>query len=71
MAYFSDESGEYALHVRSQDGKGDAKKYKLSGSGFYDAPAFSPDSKKISYADNSWSLHWIDLDTGTSKKMGA
>ncbi|MDH7512911.1 MAG: PDZ domain-containing protein [Clostridiales bacterium] len=71
IAYFSDESGEYELHVRSQDGKGEVKKYKLSGAGFYDAPVWSPDSQKISYADNSWSLYWIDLKTGVSKKIGS
>ena len=29
IAYFSDASGEYELHVASHDGKGDVKKYKL------------------------------------------
>lgn len=71
IAYFSEESGEYELHVRSQDGKGEVKKYKLSGAGFYDAPAWSPDSQKISHADNSWSLYWIDLKTGLSKKIAS
>ncbi len=71
IAYFSDESGEYELHVRGQDGKGEVKIYKLSGAGFYDAPVWSPDSKKISYADNSWSLYWIDLESGVSRKIGS
>lgn len=71
IAYFSDESGEYELHVRNQDGKGEVKKYKLPGAGFYDAPVWSPDSRKISYADNSWSLYWIDLPSGVSKKIAS
>ncbi len=71
IAYFSDESGEYQLHIRSQDGKGDVRKIKLTGAGFYDVPAWSPDSQKISYADNSWSLFWIDLKTGVSKKLAS
>jgi len=71
LAYFSDESGEYELHVRSQDGKGEVKKYKLSGAGSYDAPVWSPDSQKISFADNSWSLFWIDLKSGVSKKIAS
>ena len=29
IAYFSDESGEYELHVRPQDGRGEVKKIKL------------------------------------------
>ncbi len=71
IAYFSDESGEYELHVCPQDGKGKVKKFKLPGAGFYDAIAWSPDSEKISYADNSWSLYWIDLKTGVSKKIAS
>jgi tricorn protease len=71
IAYFSDESGEYELHVRNQDGKGDVRRIKLNGAGFYDVPVWSPDSQKISYADNSWSLFWLDLKTGASKKIAS
>jgi tricorn protease len=71
IAYFSDESGEYALHVRSQDGKGEVRKLKLPGAGFYEDPVWSPDSQKISYVDNSWSLYWLDVKSGTSKKIGS
>lgn len=71
IAYFSDKSGEYELFVRSQDGKGTARKYKPIGSGFYDQPVWSPDTRKISYTDNSRSLYWMDLETGASKKIAA
>ncbi|MEN6310401.1 MAG: peptidase S41, partial [Acidobacteriota bacterium] len=71
IAYFSDASGEYALHVRPQDGKGEVKKFKLNGSGYYGSPTFSPDSQKIAYADNSLTLYWLDLKTGAHKKIGA
>jgi tricorn protease len=71
IAYFSDESGEYELHIRNQDGKGDVRKIKVAGAGFYDVPAWSPDSQKISYADNSWSLFWLDLKTGATKKIAS
>jgi tricorn protease len=71
IAYFSDESGEYELHVRSQDGKGDVRKIRLSGAGFYADPVWSPDSQRISYTDNSWSIYWLDLKSGISKKIGS
>ncbi len=71
IAYFSDESGEYELHIKNQDGKGDVRKLKLAGAGFYENPEWSPDSLKISYTDNSRSLYWIDVASGISKKIGS
>ena len=64
VAYFSDASGEYALHVAPQDGKGEAKAYPIKGSGFYERPSWSPDSKKIAFTDNARAYSWIDLDSG-------
>ncbi len=71
IACFSDETGEYELQVRSQDGKGEIKKLKITGAGFYENPEWSPDGKKISFSDNSWSLFWVDADTGSVKKIGS
>ncbi|MEG1114546.1 MAG: PDZ domain-containing protein, partial [Janthinobacterium sp.] len=69
VAYFSDESGEYELHVRAQDGKGAVRKFKLNGSGFYDNAVWSPDSKKIAFADNGWSMYVIDVGNGKLQKI--
>jgi tricorn protease len=69
IAYFSDDGGEYALHVRPADGKGPARVYKPAGAGYYEEPAWSADSKKIAYLDNSWTLYWLDLGTGAAKKI--
>jgi tricorn protease len=71
IAYFSDESGEYALHVRAQDGGGDAKKFKLAGAGFYGSPNWSPDGAKIAFADNALTLFWLDVKTGAVKRIAA
>jgi len=71
IAYFSDASGEYQLHVRPQDGKGPARAYALTGSGFYDSPMWSPDGQKIVYSDNSRTIHWIDLKTGAVRKIAS
>jgi tricorn protease len=69
IAYFSDEGGEYQLHVRAADGKGKAKTYALNGAGFYEFPNWSPDSKKIAYIDNSNTLFWVDLEGGKVTKI--
>lgn len=71
IAYFSDESGEYALHIKAQDGKGDVRKFKLAGSGFYGSPNWSPDNAKIAFADNSLTLFWLDVKTGATKKIAS
>lgn len=71
IAYFSDASGEYELHVRQQDGLGEAKKFKLTGVGLYDRPVWSPDSRKIAYTDVSLTLYWLDVQTGVAKKIAA
>ncbi|MGH9935127.1 MAG: S41 family peptidase, partial [Blastocatellia bacterium] len=51
IAYFSDESGEYQLHLRDQKGLGEVKKINLGNPpSFFYNPTWSPDSKKIAYS---------------------
>lgn len=69
LAYFSDAGGEYALHVRAQDGKGEAKVIKVAGSGFYDAPVWSPDSRRIAFRDNGRTLYVVQVDTGAVRTV--
>jgi tricorn protease len=70
IAYFSDESGEYQLQLRPQSGQGEVKSIKPGGlPSFYYAPTWSPSSKKLAYTDNRSTLWYVDLDSGTSKKV--
>ncbi|MDT7542366.1 MAG: tricorn protease [Acidobacteriota bacterium] len=63
IAYFSDESGEYALHLRDQSGMGEARKIDLGQPpSFYYSPRWSPDSKKIAYTDKRMNVWYVDLD---------
>ncbi|MCP4661207.1 MAG: peptidase S41, partial [bacterium] len=71
IAFFSDASGEYALHVAPQDGKGETQVFELAGAGFYADPKWSPDGTKLSYTDNSWSLYVLDLASGEQKKISS
>ena len=68
IAYLSDESGEYALHIRDQKGTGDIKKIKLSPT-FYYSPTWSPDSKKIALYDHQMTLWYLDVEKGTLIKV--
>ena len=62
IAYFSDESGEYQLHIKNQNGMGDPVKIALGEKpGFYFSPRWSPDSKKIGYTDSHQTLWYIDV----------
>jgi tricorn protease len=69
VAYFSDASGEYVLHIKSQDGKGEAKTIPLTGTGFYADLQWSPGSKKICYTDNGRSFYLLDVESGSVAKI--
>jgi tricorn protease len=70
IAYFSDESGSYALHVAaqtgaSQTGAAAVKKFPLAPEpAYYFAPKWSPDSKRIAFHDNRLNVYLLDTITG-------
>ena len=70
IAWFSDESGEYALHVRAPDGLGPVRKIDLGQPpSFFYSPRWSPDSRKIAYSDKRMNLWVVDLDQPTPVKV--
>ena len=70
IAYFSDESGEYALHIVEQTGLGAVKKINLGNPpSFFYSPIWSPDSKKIAYQDKRLNLWYVDVEKGTPVKV--
>ena len=70
IAYFSDESGEYALHLREQSGLGEVKKINLgTPPSYFYSPVWSPDSKKIAYADKRLNMWYVDVEKGTPVKV--
>jgi len=70
IAYFSDESGQYALHVTPQTGNAIAgaaavKKFPLAKEpGYYFGTKWSPDSKKIAFYDNQFKTYVLDTTNG-------
>jgi tricorn protease len=68
IAYFTDESGEYELAIRDQNGLGDVRHINLGNPpSFFYGPTWSPDSKKIAYTDKRLQLWYVDLDKPTPK----
>ncbi|MGC9345023.1 MAG: S41 family peptidase, partial [Bacteroidales bacterium] len=68
VAWFSDASGEYMLHVKSL-AENTTKEFKLIGSGFYSSPHWSPDSERIAFVDNARNLYVLELGSGEIKKI--
>src|SRR5436309_11589596 len=70
IAYLSDESGEYALHVRDQSGMGEVRKIDLGNPPtFYYSPVWSPDSMKIAFSDKRLNLWCMNLDKRTPLRV--
>ncbi|MDR3678162.1 MAG: PDZ domain-containing protein [Acidobacteriota bacterium] len=70
IAYFSDESGEYALHIKNQNGLGEVTKIDLGSPGsFFFVPFWSPDGKKIAYADKRLNVWYVDLENKKPVKV--
>lgn len=71
IAFFSDETGEYKLHIRPQDGKGESRIFSLNGTGFYAYPEWSPDGRYITFTDNGRNFYLMDTNTGAARKIDA
>jgi len=66
LAWLSDESGEYALHIRDQGGLSEVKKIGLgTPPSFFYHPRWSPDGKKIALSDTRQYLWYVDVDKAT------
>jgi tricorn protease len=70
IAFFSDESGEYALHIVDQLGTGAVKKINLGNPpSFFYGPTWSPDSKQIAYTDKRLNFWYVDVEKGAPVKV--
>jgi len=70
IAYFSDASGEYALHIRSQDGLEPPKVIPIpEGAGYYYSPRWSADSTRLLFADKQPALWYVTVATGELVKV--
>jgi tricorn protease len=70
IAYFSDESGEYQLHLRPASGAGSVKKIPVEAQpSFYEEAIWSPDSKRVAFSDKRLALWIVELEKGTPRRI--
>ena len=69
VAYVSDESGEYALHVRSLENDAVKKIQIEQKPSFYWNLVWSPDSRKLAFPDRRLNLWLVDVAAQTTHKV--
>ena len=62
IAYVSDRTGEDEIYISPQDGMGAEQQITNGYKGFKFQPVWSPDSKKIAWADKDLTLWWVDIN---------
>jgi tricorn protease len=69
IAYISDASGDDEIWIRPQDGSGQAEQVTKSGPPYKYALTWSPDSKKIMWADKKMRVFHVDVASKEVKKV--
>ncbi|HKQ77433.1 MAG TPA: protease, partial [Blastocatellia bacterium] len=77
IAYFSDESGEYQLHLRPADGaegrrdgaEGRRKIELEKNPSFYGPISWSPDAKKLAFYDKRSALWIVNINGGAARRV--
>ncbi len=63
VAYISDNTGEDEIYLENQDGSGDPVQVTKNADTYKYAITWSPDSKKILWADKMLRLQYVDIDS--------
>ena len=69
IAYWSDATGEYQLHLKRPDGMGEEKQIRLTDPGFFFEPVWSPDSRRLAFTDNRLNVWMLEIDTGKATRI--
>jgi len=64
IAYLSDRSGEYEIHVLGADGRTPDRQVTKGATTYRYQPRWSPDSKKLVFSDKTGTIWWCDVESG-------
>ena len=71
IAYSSDRTGENEIYVRSTTGADTPRQLSRFGSGYRFRPAWSPDSRKLAFFDQTSAIYVVDIDGAIVEKVDA
>jgi tricorn protease len=69
IAYLSEQTGEYEIWVRPQDGTGEAKQVTKGSDAWIIGPRWSPDSKQLAFVDTKHRLWTVDVESGSRHEL--
>lgn len=64
IAYLSDQSGEFEIHIISQDGSEPSRQITTGAETYYFSLKWSPDSRYLLFNDKKMRLSYVDIITG-------
>lgn len=70
VAYWSDRSGEYEIHLQSSDGDGEPRQLTDRGRGYGYRLYWSPDSERIAFIDEANDIVIVDVASGDATVAG-
>jgi tricorn protease len=71
IAYLSDVSGEEEFYLIAQDGSAPPIRLTTNGAMLRFGAVWSPDSRKLAFADKSHTLYWLDAETKKITRVDA
>ena len=70
VAFWSDRSGEFEIYLQPADGSSEAQALTSRGNGFGYSLYWSPDSKNISFIDETNTIYVVNVENGDTKGVG-
>jgi len=64
IAYWSDQSGEYEIHLHGVSGEQSSRQLTSRGKGYGYGLFWSPDSSKLSFIDETNTIYLVDVESG-------